>query len=544
MANTPNLGLRKIDSKSELFNQAQNYEENFDKIDAHAGEINAQLAETENRINNIIVTPAEGITEQEILDARQGKGSLGDNITEVKSNVSDNAMFSGQVDFVELIKQRSNYKHLFVKKISVPYEALSIVAHDGNQHITHEWKKNPNDDYWLYHVAFGGLVQTKPDYLASTSEKIGTWSAVDGSGNIYTTQVGATFKVNIRGRRIQLNHMADSRGGLFSVVVDGDTANPVLVSVYNDVLVVKNTLIADGLDDVVHEVIGTFLGNDPAHTPSSTARGWIRDDQTSPVATDRYTMIGGVAFNGNYNSATNKMLLGYGSNKDWAFSITKNAETQWFPEHNGVGTAFKLAEPKLLVDNKEINFASMIAEQVIPGTDIKFIQSVKCLFPTILDPIANLDIIFNVGIDGVVALSGKLKLLQDCLINNGYTMMLPMADTVLNELLTSIGTHKVNSADNTAYNLTMEKDRAYSFASIDSRNPDLIGAVTIDYPLKTLRHGLSGRGNPFYFFQQRPTYPKVYPLVYFAHNGVVNETYNFNGRFAVGKIPNIYNYVK
>lgn len=51
MSNTPNLGLRKIDSKAEKFNQKQNYEDNFDKIDAFAGTVSSQLADIEQKVD-------------------------------------------------------------------------------------------------------------------------------------------------------------------------------------------------------------------------------------------------------------------------------------------------------------------------------------------------------------------------------------------------------------------------------------------------------------------------------------------------------------
>jgi parallel beta-helix repeat protein len=49
---------------------------------------NVTIANLNNRIDQIIVTPAQGITEQEIIDARQGQTSLGTNLSGMKSEIT------------------------------------------------------------------------------------------------------------------------------------------------------------------------------------------------------------------------------------------------------------------------------------------------------------------------------------------------------------------------------------------------------------------------------------------------------------------------
>lgn len=120
-----NINFKKVLDDGELFDQQANYEDNFEKINQEVVpkitdletnkvdkvegkglstndfdntykqkidiDIPAQLAETAQRIDDIITTPVPTgeIIAQEILDARHGKGSLGANITEVKSLLSD-----------------------------------------------------------------------------------------------------------------------------------------------------------------------------------------------------------------------------------------------------------------------------------------------------------------------------------------------------------------------------------------------------------------------------------------------------------------------
>jgi len=124
MPNTLNLGLRKIDAKTEKFNQKLNYEDNFDKVDAFAGEVragkvdkvtgkvlstndyttlektklskvpddtNASLAAVTNRVDDIITTPVPTgeVIAQEFIDARQGEASVGANLSKVKEQVTN-----------------------------------------------------------------------------------------------------------------------------------------------------------------------------------------------------------------------------------------------------------------------------------------------------------------------------------------------------------------------------------------------------------------------------------------------------------------------
>ena len=62
----------------------------LDKVDTQLAE-KAQQADVDAfnaRVDEIITTPAEGITEQEIIDARHGKGSLGANLTDIKKTTN------------------------------------------------------------------------------------------------------------------------------------------------------------------------------------------------------------------------------------------------------------------------------------------------------------------------------------------------------------------------------------------------------------------------------------------------------------------------
>src|SRR5690606_19061486 len=73
--------LRQITATKEELYQESNAKANKSYVDN-------KVSEVERRIDEIIITPAEGITEQEIIDAREHKSTLGANIREIREKAS------------------------------------------------------------------------------------------------------------------------------------------------------------------------------------------------------------------------------------------------------------------------------------------------------------------------------------------------------------------------------------------------------------------------------------------------------------------------
>lgn len=73
--------LRQITATKEELYQESNAKANKSYVDSKFESVN-------NRIDDIIITPAEGITEQEIIDAREHKNTLGANIREIREKAS------------------------------------------------------------------------------------------------------------------------------------------------------------------------------------------------------------------------------------------------------------------------------------------------------------------------------------------------------------------------------------------------------------------------------------------------------------------------
>lgn len=459
----------------------------------------------------------------------------------LSNQFTQNKMFEGQVDFVDMVRDRTTYNSMRVKKSDNPYEAISVFLINGNNHISYDFKKNVNDDFWIFNTAYTGKLKTSEIYYETTASKTGNWSELSGA-NRFTTEVGATFTVNIKGERIELQHPTDNRGGLFKIVINNDVNSPVIVSTYSEDFEVTSTLIAEGLDpESTHRIVGEFIGDDPNNPPEGgNSRGWIRDSTGNPR---NYTVIGGFIDNGSY--LDNTMMLGYGSNKEFALNFEVDGERYWFPEHNNVGTAFEIDSFKLILDGKQINLDDMELNRSVLVDNLQFVQKVVCRFPNVSNDLAELEITHNINKNGVVSIIGKVKFLTDVFVRNGYTMMLPLVQDTIKQLVSSIGGSLTSKGDESLTYFNEEMDRTHSFAGVDDRNPDYITAMSFDYPLKTLRYGKEGRGdiNNFFYYHERKNYPKLYALIFNDYNAKKDEVYKFSGRYVIGQINNIQSYI-
>src|SRR5690606_2662933 len=149
-----------------------------------------------------------------------------------------------------------------------------------------------------------------------------------------------------------------------------------------------------------------------------------------------------------------------------------------------------------------------------------------------------LSITYSVSTSGIVGISGNIEYLKSVTVEKGYTFMLPMVFGTLKDLVSSVGALVVSTGDGTIHYFSEDGDLLHSFAGVDSRNPNLITAMTVESPYKTLRMGEPNRGsnNGFFFLQNRSDYPKLYPSVYTSHITQIGEKYTFNGKYTIGDI--------
>lgn len=137
----------------------------------------------------------------------------------------------------------------------------------------------------LLHVR-GGWVGASGPSVSSTlrPSTLTSISSQQPLGNSYTVTVGGRLDFpSFTGTGFSFNHFADDRGGLWRFTIDAGTASQQIVDVSvwaSPSVSLKLSPVITGLPFGVHTVSAVFQGNDPAHTPTATARGWFRYSTT------------------------------------------------------------------------------------------------------------------------------------------------------------------------------------------------------------------------------------------------------------------------
>jgi len=445
-------------------------------------------------------------------------------------------------DYVAFASARNSPKKMRFSRVSAPYDAIRIVLLDDRKHVSYEIRKNTNDDWWTFHTAFSGNTKTIVSQSVNVDTLTGVWSGPDGSNNIWTTEVGATYTFVIKGEQIEVHHLSDTRGGLFEAVIDGDTQNPVRYSTWGDVGLIVAKVIAAGLEDVEHTVVCTFLGEDPENPSSSgPARGWAMDGYAEDNHI-RYTASAGTAFAGGYGE--NTLMLGYASNKEFALNITHNGQTKWFPEHNNLGTAFAVP-PRIIYDGKEIGLSELVVNQIYSADRFEFIQHAVGRIDGVTDAL-DCECNFTVNrADGAFSVAGRIEFLEDCIVNDGYSMMLPLVQDQMREVVTGFGTRYQATGDGSVVYFPLEGDRCFSYCGVDERNPDMLVSMRVESPHQAMRYGESGRQSQdrFAFLLNSPSSPKLYFHSFLNAPVLSGYKYRFSGQYLVAKIAGAHKFV-
>jgi hypothetical protein len=482
------------------------------------------------------VASASGIDEL-TLDKSEAITVEAQNGLRITALESESEKFDNQTDFVEVIKGMKKYSRLRFQKKSNGY-ALSV--DDGTKHSTCNLVKDTNDDFIKIDDCYVGNLSVALNSTSNADTRTGTWETANPP-NYYTTEIGATFKATAKGSIIKLRHREDNRGGIWEFVVDGDTDNKVTISTWaaTDTVGSIESTIFTGLKNTDHTVVGTFKGDDPDHEPSgSTSRGWVN------YAT-KGELIGAVAGFVNDGLAKTKGLIGTSSNKEMAFNIKNGEVSNWLPEHDAIGTAFNIEEPKFLFDGVEKDISKMATNQFVTSKKFELIQHFYARINK--QNVAEVRMTHFIDKSGVLSYSGSITALINITMNTMYPLMIPLDQTTLTEVLTGIGNSKVSSGNESDYFFSYEKDKLLSGAFLSSTNTDYVAAASVKYPLSTMRIGKKiGKPIPTQTmrFWQRTTSPKFYWTSAVNLPLAKGSNYAWGGKIIVAEIDNIYHYLK
>lgn len=514
----------------------------FDSVEIDINKIESDIADVDERVSTIITTPVEGVSAQEIIDARGGAASLGDRLNNFNSHMADTAKYNNQIDFIQLIQSFTSYRRLRFRKSTDTL--MELTADNGNKHITYQLTKDANDDFWKIGDCFVGELEEGIIDCANYSDTTGTWVTLYPPKH-FTTEIGATFTAKVKGSTIVFVHFSDSRGGIWEFVVDGDTDNKVTVSTWAATDTVdEEDIIATGLDpNVEHTVVGTFKGEDPDHTPSeSPARGWC-NYKVPGMSYANYTIRG---YDEGITNSKAASLMYAASNKEMALETCYNGTYNWIPDH-GVGTAFTAEPMKIIIDGAEI----------IPGDWLDFgwqwqdcdeIKIIQHLYGKISNTnVAEITVTHYLTKDGVLSYNASFTALTDIDVNVSYPCMLVTDATVLNEFVTGILNSQVSSGDDTRVYFTTEQDKIHSACVISASNKNYIAAAKVEIPLISMRiEKTSGKPEPGkdMYLWQRPVEPKLYWANTDKLDLTTGDCLAWAGKFVIAEIENIFQIIK
>lgn len=433
-----------------------------------------------------------------------------------------------QADYVAYLESRSSYSKMQLRKSSATGEVeVSCISPDG-RHTTYIFENSgTTDDYRPMGMIYAGNASPYPQIVTRVPyvdlAVTGTWVAAAAS-TPFASVVGATFTATVtvarQGDSIRFHSYKDNRGGIWKISLVGGAGASVTASTYSATALTDftGTPLFSNLAPGSYTLRGEFMGDDPAHVPSSgagTARGWVGRWDTDTRT--HFTL----SVTSEFMMCPRTTLLSPFSNRDFAFAIkpTTGGTKQFVPYH-GIKTAFKAEEPRYLNGGKAINIAAMGNNDYVHLTDFELVQHIYGRNPFTVD--ANLMEFWTVqGIKptGKVTMSGRYKTHQSVGIDAAYVLMFPVKGDQFTECVTSLNNSYPTRADQYGQATWMvpEKDVDTSYAFVSSTNRDIAAAMTVHNPGDSFRRGAPNK-NPAtqmtYIEHRDANFSKIYHRLY------------------------------
>ena len=475
----------------------------------------------------------------EVETARGEKSNLNERLVDISDFSTRNVE---QTDYVDKLKGLSNYDSVQVRKLSNTAFSVSNVNEVTNRHMTNVFAKNANDDYFILSESYVGdttMSELPKEYVNYTKVS----GAIDSQyATHFATEVNTKIKAEISGEVIYFRRYGDNRGGVWEFTVDGNVDNKVIISTYKSTAGTDDVKLFENLKDTTHVLEGVFIGDDPVNAPSGgVARGWLSYSTTTETTRTFFSRFI------NLNMARDKNLNTAMSNKDFALRIRPKGsagEYHFIPEHNATGTAFKIEDAKILLDDKPLDILNMQVYIAYKGKNFKIIQSVHGKYPS-GDNLIRIDNIHSISLDGSIRLMGKVEVLKDIEIQDGYFLMLPVSTDVASRLKTSRqNNYPTTKTDGSRTNLTNEKDDTTSFIFTSSTNTNLYSAMTVHDPYRSIRVGKPNKypeGQTAWIEHRNAAMQKLYQSIYRLATITAGTELNYDGSYISGELDNVHN---
>ncbi|MEX6291612.1 hypothetical protein AB6F27_05705 [Staphylococcus saprophyticus] len=547
------MGRKIIDAfwdRTNLLNVNDNFEQLFkdfgrttelkefaSKVLTEALQTNQMNSNVQNQLNGLVIE--SGNANAEVSQARGGFGVLNERLNNITET---NVRNFEQTDYVDKLKSLSRYDSIQIRKLNSNTFSVSNVNEITNRHMTNVFAKNANDDYFILSESYiGGITSTElPKEYVNYTKVSGTIDTQYATH--YATEINTKIKVTITGQVIYFRRYGDNRGGVWEFTIDGNNDNKVRVSTYKSTAGTDDVKLFENLKDTTHTIEGVFIGDDPVNAPSGgTSRAWLSYStsvETTKTFFSRYI---------NFNMLRDNNLNTAMSNKDFALRIRPSGsqgEYHFIPEHNAIGTAFKIEDAKFLLDDKPIDIMNRPLSIAYGGKNFKIIQSVYGKYPS-GDNLIRIDNVHTISLDGSVRLMGKVEILKDIEIQDGYFLMLPVSTDVASRLKTSRqNNYDTTKIDGSRTNLSNEKDDTTSFIFTSSTNTQLFSAMTVHDPYRSIRTGLDGKypeGQTAWIEHRNASMQKLYQSIYRLTTIIAGTELNYDGTYISGELTNVHN---
>lgn len=452
-----------------------------------------------------------------------------------------------QIDYVDYISRNATFLETNVySKYDTWREIIVQTKISDSEGVGYVFRKNAKDDYVLLNEFFVGEIE---NVYAITNKINATMNGTFDTQyppNYFTKTINSTIECKFIGSRIDFNTYTNNQGGLWEFILNegavGEMRKEISIYTANANANAVFTLF-ENLETKMHTLKGVFKGQDP-NNPVADSRGWLYFGGVRPQDTKSTFYI----YNNTFKvirSLNDGLLYSY-SNKDYAINLRKLGNSggfNWIPEHNAIGTAFKVDDAKLIINGKEV-----IQGNEIFFTDVKDVlisQHIQGKMPYDLNtPL--LDVISNIKLEnGKVQVSGKIKFLEDCEVTNGYTIMTPYYRNFAQKIKSSFkNTYTCKDSGNEYIKEQGDSISYVIFNETDEKLKNYVVGVRFNSIHETNRQGQDGLPTDIAWIENRSaTMGKLYIRQYSDCVIKKGYTHYFDGTYIIGKITNISDYL-